>query len=140
MNNTMDLEMPVTATQVRDADRVKMLPKYFGRDLMRVESAIYAFMDRLCENYQGGYWDFYELSNGGFYMAPATEEMLNLSWAENYFQGEMSADAAGVVACLFAYNHLAWETRDESLILMYESLREYVGFHTEASLIFRAID
>lgn len=140
MNKIMDVDMPITATRVADADRMKMLPKYFGRDLMRVESAIYAFMDRLCENYQGGYWDFYELSNGGFYMAPASEVPMTLTWAGNFFEGKMSADAAGIVACLFAYNHVAWETRKERLILTYESLREYVGFHAEASLIFQAID
>ena len=26
----------------------------------------------------GGYWDFYELSNGGFYMAPRTDRQLSL--------------------------------------------------------------
>ncbi|WP_407240737.1 antirestriction protein [Escherichia coli] len=39
----------------------------------------------------------WELSNGGFYMAPARDEMLNIE-AMNYFSGQMSADAAGITA------------------------------------------
>jgi len=35
-----------------------------------VEQSIYSFMDKLVPDYRGAFWDFHELSNGGFYMAP----------------------------------------------------------------------
>ncbi len=54
-------------------------------------------MKGLCREYRGAYWLMWELSNGGFYMAPARDEMLNIE-AMNYFSGQMSADAAGITA------------------------------------------
>ena len=29
-----------------------------------------AITEKMAEEYDGGYWDFFTLSNGGFYMAP----------------------------------------------------------------------
>jgi len=39
-----------------------------------VEPAIFTFAQELSSDYTGGYWEFYALSNGGFYMAPKTDE------------------------------------------------------------------
>ncbi len=35
--------------------------------------------------------------------------MLNIE-AMNYFSGQMSADAAGITACLYLYSHLSFHT------------------------------
>src|ERR1700688_1442010 len=40
------------------------------RPVLRVEDAVYRVMRDLAQEYRGGYWHFYELSNGGLYMAP----------------------------------------------------------------------
>ncbi len=60
-------------------------------------------------------------------------------WEPNGFEGCISPDAFGIVASLFALNHLAWKVGgrfDESL----ELLREYASGHEEAGLILAAIE
>eukprot|EP01036_Dinobryon_divergens_P039708 gene39708-52392_t len=70
MNDTQ-ANQPVTASLVASNRRLTFLPTYFGpRLMMRGESLVYAWLRRLSEDYNGGFWNYYELSNGGFYLAP----------------------------------------------------------------------
>jgi hypothetical protein len=117
-----------------------MLPRYFGQFMIRAEATIYFQLSQLSVDYQGGYWEFYQLSNGGFYMAPSDPERLRLYVAGNDFDGELSADAAGIVACLFGFNRLCWETRDKHFVELEDYLKDYAKTHPEAEFIFRAID
>lgn len=144
MNSQEQELIPVTAVQVGDENRMAFLPTYFGpRLMMHGEGLVYRWMRRLSGGYNGGFWNFYELTNGGFYMAPEVG-LLQVEVAGNYFSGEMSADAAGIVATLFALGQLAEETQGmdecDTLIDCYHWLREYAGTHAEAARIYRAID
>jgi hypothetical protein len=96
----------VTATLVSDEQRMKTLPFYFGAKLTAAEMLVYQLMGTLCPGYSGGYWAFYALSNGGFYMAPTTDDRFTIKVDCNGYAGEMSADAAGVTACLFAFRQV----------------------------------
>ena len=142
MNSPTEPTAPsIQAREVPDAERMQMLPRHFGRDMMTVETAIYTFMRRLTRQYRGGFWRFFELSNGGFYMAPEGEHAtFNICVDENGFDGEMSADAAGITACLFAYSHLSFQIQNDSLATHYHQLREFALNHPEAASIFAAID
>ena len=141
MNTSTDAEnLIVTALQVSEERRIHTLPKHFGRCMLQVERSVYVFMRELASQYAGGYWHYFELSNGGFYMAPQTEETFEVLVEGNGFHGALSADAAGIAACLFAYSHLSFRIRDEPLSDHYHSLREFAYGHREASLIFAAID
>jgi hypothetical protein len=132
---------PITAAVVADEARLFTLPRFFGAKLTQAELRVYRWMDALCEAYSGGYWDFYALSNGGFYMAPSQAQRMRLTVDGNGFAAEMSADAAGIVACLFAFCDLARDEIDgERFVDLYHMLRDYVGDHPEARLIYRAID
>jgi hypothetical protein len=42
------------------------------------EALVFGWLDRLCIDYSGGLWDFYSLSNGGFYMAPTNEKQFKI--------------------------------------------------------------
>ena len=144
MNDTQ-LNQPVTASLVDSNHRLTFLPSCFGpRLMMRGEALVYAWLQRLCRNYSGGYWHFYRLSNGGFYMAPASSDRLHIEVDGNGFSGEMTADAGGIVATLFALGQLAAEMENteaaNALIDVYHFLREFAYGHTEALAIFRAID
>ena len=144
MNDTQE-QQPVTASLVADNQRLTFLPSYFGSRLMiRGEALVYAWLRRLSEDYNGGYWHYYTLTNGGFYMAPKMDERLRIEVDGNGFSGEMSADAAGIVATLFALGQLAAEYQDtdaaDALIDRYHFLREFIDGHAEAGPIFRAID
>ena len=138
-------EQPVTASLVAEAQRLDFLPAYFGpRLMMRGEALVYAWLRRLCERYNGAYWHYYTLSDGGFYMAPDLPDRLEIEVDGNGFRGELSADAAGIVATLFALGQLAAEAADtdagDALIDRYHFLRGFAASHAEAAAIYRAID
>jgi hypothetical protein len=63
-----------------------------------------------------------------------------MAWEGNYYQGEMSADAAGITASLFSINELANRTSDDSLINAYHLLLDFAREHEEAQEILSAID
>lgn len=140
MNQQETLAAPVTATPVPEFRRLSVLPRYFGHHMMVVEAAIFDALGEMCDTYQGGYWEFYELSNGAFFMAPATAEKLTLTCAGNYFQGELSAEAAGIVASLLGINRALWKFRTKQLDDRFYGLREYAIHHPESALIMAAID
>jgi hypothetical protein len=119
--------------------RMGTLPRHFGRHMMTVEHKIYNLMGRFVADYKGAFWEFYELSNGGMYMAPRIPSV-RLSIQSNGFQGQMSADAAGITVCLFAFSLLSFEGNDEVFARHFHWLREFALGHAEATQIFAAID
>lgn len=130
----------VTAQLVGEGDRLEFLPKHFGvKHMLDGERLVYAYMGKFCSGYSGGYWHFYELSNGGFYLAPKQDEPMSLAM-DNHFKGDLSPDAAGIVASLYAINHLANSTRQDSLIDAYHLLRYFAALHPEGASIMGAID
>ena len=139
--NEMNSTDAVVATRVSDAERLDFLPVFFGtRLMMRGEAMVYDWMKRLCEDYNGGFWNFYTLSNSGGYLAPARAEPMRLAVDGNGFEGLMSADAAGIVATLFTLSQLSIDTQQDSISDLFHALREFAGEHAEAELIFGAID
>lgn len=131
----------IKATAVPENARLDVLPKFFGMRFMPVgERVIYSWMGALCSSYDGGLWNFYELSNGGFYMSPAGVEKLVIEVRNNGYTGTMSADAAGITACLYAFNQLANQTAQPHIIDLYYKLREYALRHFECTEILSAID
>jgi hypothetical protein len=108
---------------------------------MLLEPAIYNITERLSKDYRGGYWDFYELSNGGFYMAPHADKPFNVS-CENGFEDQLSADALGITACLYAYSTLSFngDAFAELCAEQYHLLREVLNGHGEVGSILAAID
>jgi hypothetical protein len=129
------------ATLVPENKRMDFMPQFFGPKLMmRGEILVFSWLSKLSPDYCGGYWHFYTLSNGGFYMAPDIKRSLRLFVDGNYFNDDLSADAAGIVATLFALNQLAQESRSEQIISFYYQLIEFASSHPEACKIFRAID
>ncbi|EEP5037198.1 antirestriction protein [Salmonella enterica] len=144
MTDTTDYT-PVTASLVPEDSRMGFYPAAFGKArMMRGEALVLGYMGKLCQEYKGAFWHFYTLSNGGYYMAPAIDAEMHLEVSGNWFSGSMSADAAGIVATLFALGHLAAEAQGtaegDALIDRYHFLREYALDHSEAAAILGAID
>ena len=134
-NETLKIE----AYRVSKHARMGTLPRHFGPRMMRVEHKIYVLMGKFVADYAGGFWNFYELSNGGFYMAPKLPPV-GFSVPSNGFEGQMSADAAGITVCLFAFSHLAFAGDDEVFSRHFHWLRDFALGHAEARQIFAAID
>ena len=130
----------IEAREIPDSERLPILPRHFGRHMLTLEHAVYSFMRRLSSEYTGGYWIYLELSNGGFYMAPTHEAPFNVRVDTNGFEGPMSADAAGITACLFALSHLSFQIQHESIATHFHNLRDFALDHAEASVILAAID
>ena len=132
----------ITNIIIPEPDRMAFVDKLFGINFpMRLEPTIYDMAGRLASEYRGGYWEFYALSNGGFYMAPRASTSFDVS-SDNGFEGQLSADALGIAVCLYAYSHLSFGDGRlaETCAEQYHLLREYVFEHTEAKAILRATD
>lgn len=130
-----------TSTRVPEQRRMGFLPRWLGRKhFLRGEQLVYAFAERLSVDYRGAYWHFYDCANGACFMAPKTERTFATSWSENNFSATLSAEAFGIVACLFALGYLANSTADEAIVNQYHALREFACDHPEAGKILAAID
>ena len=139
MNASVTAIVKVEAYPVPEHARIGTLPRHFGMHMLTVEGRIYEFLSQFCPAYDGGVWKFFELSNGGFYMSPP-EDTYELSVDSNGFHGRMSDDAAGITACLFAFSHMSFEYTTEIFGQHYHMLYDYAKDHSEAALIFAAID
>lgn len=136
MNKT---EILITRTIVASTSRLGTLPVVFERHAMWVESTTFEWMRRLNGAYRGGYWEFYNLSNGGFYMGLAVSEKQMLL-APNGYQAIVSADAASIIAGLYALCNLANNSESQLIIEKYHQLRDYALGHDERNAILAAID
>jgi len=130
----------ITATLVKDNQRLAFLPKHLGSLMLKFEPLIFQILNNICETYDGGYWHFYELSNGGFYMAPDMDDLLPIFIDLNGYEGKVSADAAGIIASMFALNYLCNESASDKIIDQYYLLRDFASCHSEANSILQAID
>ena len=125
-----------------DEDRMNAGVKYFKNMMHWLNAENFAFnVAHEYTDYNGGFWDFFELGNGGFFLAPSREENFKWNNPMNYSEGELSPEALGVVTCLFAYSHMSFKFTDNPTFSeQYHKLREYAYNHPEASMIFRAVD
>lgn len=131
----------IDPTLVAESDRLSTMGNIFGAHAVTFQSYAFDALKRLAgEQYTGGYWHFYRLDNDGFYMAPSHDQEFHLSNPDNYFDGSVTPDAAGIIASLFALNRLCNRTRIDEHIELYYALRAYCHQHPERRQIFKAID
>ncbi len=130
----------IEACLVLEDARTGTLPRHFGARMMTVEHTVYHFMREFVAEYKGAFWDFYELGNGGFYMAPKSGPV-KFRVPTNGFEGTLSADAAGITVCLFTFSHLSFQHPSQDVFSgHFYALREFALNHGEAGLILAAID
>lgn len=167
MNTAVNAAQPTTEVsriEINDPRRrLAFVPQLFATPVG--ERLAINFLSRH-SNYDGGMWNFYEVPVGltgrvgpwaGMiinhptgYIAPA-DGVYRLTIPGNYFDAEVSADAAGIIATLFVLNHLSWKASElgkdyaltcQRLIERQDALKDYICIiqHPEKSLIFQAID
>lgn len=136
-------ESTITRLQVADKLRIQHTADLFGiRFPLNIEPAIYSIAGNIASEYNGAYWEFYALSNGGFYMAPCSDKAYQVS-CENGYEGKLSPDALGITACLYAFSHLSFSSNEafaEVCANHYHWLRAYMLEHKGSSAILSAID
>ncbi len=131
----------ITRQLVAEEQRTGVTADLFGVYFpLQLEPFIFSMASRLSEDYGGGYWLFYTLDNGGFYMAPDSDRFQVVS--ENGWEGFMSADAFGITVCLYAYSNLSFGSGQFAATCaeQYHLLREYMMVHAEAGAILAATD
>jgi len=133
---------------IAPSHRMTFLPHMFSaRHMLKGEALLYHFARKLSADYTGGLWDFYRLSEGGYYAAPAHPARMTISVDGNGYSGDVSADAAGIVFSLFTLGAMASRAAerndDDGLVLFsmrYHQLLDYAHGHAERAAIMSAID
>jgi hypothetical protein len=138
MSNIEIIQRHLVSEEQRSSITADLFGVYFP---LQLEPFIFSMASRLSEDYGGGYWLFYTLDNGGFYMAPDSDGKFQVI-SPNGWEGFMSADAFGITVCLFAYSNLSFGSGQfaETCAEQYHLLREYMMDHAEARAILAATD
>ena len=139
----MNTQTTVTRVLVPEDRRLAVTADLFGTWFpMRIEPVVYMFAERLSKDYQSGYWEIWTLSNGGYYMAPSTDRTFHVT-CDSMFEGDLSADALGITACLYTYSNLSFSGPDAFADVCFDHyhwIREYMMDHTEVRAILGATD
>ena len=138
----MNTQTTVTRELVPENQRLYITEKLFGVHFpLQLEPVIYGITERMAEDYNGGYWEFWSLSNEGFYMAPSEDRIFHVK-CRNMYEGDLSADALGITSCLYAYSHLPFTDGNiaREYARHYHRLREYMVEHPEVGAILGATD
>ncbi len=120
--------------------RTGFFPRHFPVAYMKVELQIYGHLSALADGYRGGGWAFVELDNGGCFIAPHGVDQVRLCNADNGSDETITGEAAGVVACLYAFSHLSFGPGLGYLGDKFHLLRDFALEHPEAAKIFALID
>jgi Antirestriction protein len=132
----------ITDAIVAEAERIAAVDRRFGLYyVLKLEPTVFNIAEALAMAYTGGYWEFHELSNGGFYMAPRFATEFQVS-SENGYEGKLSPNALGLAACLSAYSHLSFGGNGfaETCARHFHMLREYALTHPENAAVMAVID
>ncbi len=106
----MQYAKPVTLN-VEECDRLSFLPYLFGNDFLYAEAYVYALAQKMMPEYQGGFWHFIRLPDGGGYMMPDGDRFHMVNGA-NWFDRTVSADAAGIILTSLVINRQLWLYHD----------------------------
>ncbi len=101
---------------------------------------VFKYAQALSEDYQGDLWQTWLLSNGGWFMAPKTQQNYHVCVPGNYYDGTMSAETFGITISLFAQGEISWTSERDVDIDAYHALRDFALDHAEAAAILAAID
>jgi len=133
---------PIGRIGVTGSDRAATLAKHLGDQAVRGAARFTYFLHQFSAEYRGDEWELFELSNGAFYLRPDVPlHKLSLDVPISGFHGEVSVDAAGIVATLHMLSWLASRSpADDGVIDRYFALRKYALSLPEAPKIRAAID
>ncbi|EBB8134294.1 antirestriction protein [Salmonella enterica] len=131
---------------VEESDRLSFLPYLFGDDFMIAEMQVYALARKMITGYEGGFWHFIRLPDGGGYMMPDCGPV-HLTNSENWFDSTVSADAAGIILTSLAINRRLWAHHacgHAALTHLFRArdaqLWSHIELHPECNAIYAALD
>lgn len=137
----MQARAPITATRVPAEGRNDFLMKRIGFAHITWELDIHKHAERFARGYAGDYWEFYDLSNRGLFMAPAHHaEGIHLVVPENGVDQRVSAEAFGLITTIWATARLAAVSHVGAHIDLLDALQAYAIEHAEHHVIKLAIE
>lgn len=150
MENVANADMTPNSTVQRivavavddEAARLKCLGDIAGHSIMktiRLEHAFFNAMALFDDTYHGGWWNFFKLSNGGFYVALKDDKQFHMA-SPNGFECDVDANTAGIIVSAFAYSNLSFGPNGEAFGDAYHQLADFIFQHSEAGTIRAALD
>ena len=124
--------------------RMGFLPKYLGRAHVQFQSHVYVFAHQLIKGYDGGYWEFYHLTNGGFLMEWDNSNNITIN-SPNGSCAEVDTETASIVLNLMVLSELSFsllvdaDTLDK-VVHCFHALREFALNHPNSATILKLID
>jgi len=119
--------------------RINFLPDHFGSHFAKVENLFFDLARQFSDDYQGGLWIFFKLSNGAGYVSLDPRRYFDLH-TPNGFSAKVNGNTFGIIISLYAINWLSNETGEDLLIEQFYALRDFAAQHIHRAVIFRAID
>ena len=138
----MNIFSTIICSTVPESERMDFVDKLFGiAYVLKLEPTIFNMAGMLAAEYSGAYWEFFTLSNGGFFMAPRGDTIYDIC-CENGFEGKLSASGLGLAACLYALSNLSFggDAFADLCATHYQLARAHMFQHQEVKAILRAID
>ena len=135
---------PISKTQCAIGQRLYFLPHYLGRAHAEFQNRLFYLAKQLLEPYDGGYWEFYHLSNGGFVMALDDDDAITVN-SPNGSSAEVNAETASIVVCLMTLSDLSFTLQADSdalhkVVTSFHALREFAWEHPSSNTILKLID
>lgn len=140
----MQYAKPVTLN-VEECDRLSFLPYLFGNDFLYAEAYVYALAQKMMPEYQGGFWHFIRLPDGGGYMMPDGDRFHMVNGA-NWFdriRDVLDTDVPDS-ECVFAVvltrgdvRHIAqdWSLTDDELETVMQRLDDAFEYGADVSVV-----
>ena len=134
----------------KDVAAGSALPGHAGHGLVGFQlcglSVVCGLAKKMMPEYEGGFWHFIHLPDGGGYMMPDGDRF-HLVNGENWFDRTLSADAAGIILTSLVINRQLWlyhDSGDAGLTQLYRmrdaQLWRHIEFHPECNAIYAALD
>lgn len=143
MNSDTSFHSVITSSLVPEEERLSTIERLFGMHFpLAIEPFIYDITRHISDDYTGGYWSYYTLSNGGFFMQPEYRYTYH-AVCNNGFTGNVSEETLGITACLYTYSNLSFSKHTALSRVCanhYHRLREFAIEHPNAQTILRATD
>ncbi|GLR76795.1 hypothetical protein GCM10007855_36700 [Aliivibrio sifiae] len=139
-------DIMLTTSIVPVKERFAFLPS-ITKDFLSFEATLFSFAEMFSENYQGAYWQFISLSNGGKFLYPELEGSVRAINTYSHADVTFSSEAYGLCLTLMALsqrNAIAHRNGDEEenerLYTLYHQVRDYALEHKDAEFILTFID
>ena len=144
IQNPSNYITPINKVPCLIEQRLDFLPQYLGNAHLEFQNSAYFFAQRLIEGYDGGYWEFYHLSNGGLMMEWDKSDNITVN-SPNGSSAEVDAETASIVINLIALSDLSFALQADSNSLSqvvngFHALREFALQHPHSTTILKLID